>query len=199
MHLTDEIWTSDNTDPFDRLLIQDGFTYAYTPSVMMAWVTDSPNWYNGRSTSLTYRFLSSMQGSLGVGADLNKWTTADFATAKRMIADYKQIRDLVQQGVLYRLASPRDGSNFSSTESVAPDGTRAVVFAFLHSQQMKFPSPTVNLEGLNPETVYEVHSIGGKLSAQTPPQASGAFWMQRGISFDLTGDYDSAAAVLTAR
>ncbi len=28
---TDEVWPSDNTDPFDRLRIQDGFTYAYTP------------------------------------------------------------------------------------------------------------------------------------------------------------------------
>ncbi len=32
MHLTDEVWTSDNTDAFDRLLIQNGFTYAYTPA-----------------------------------------------------------------------------------------------------------------------------------------------------------------------
>lgn len=199
MHLTDEIWTSDNTDPFDRLLIQDGFTYAYTPAVMMAWVTDSPNWVNGRSTALTYRFLSSMQGSLGVGADLNKWTPADFATAKRMIADYKQIRAMVQQGVLYRLASPRDGSNFSSTESVAPDRTSAVVFAFLHSQQMRYPSPTVHLEGLNPNTVYEVRYIGGKPAPLTPRRASGAFWMQHGINFDLTGDYDAAAAVFTGK
>jgi alpha-galactosidase len=29
MRLTDEVWPSDNTDPFDRLSIQDGFTYAY--------------------------------------------------------------------------------------------------------------------------------------------------------------------------
>ena len=27
MGMTDEVWTSDNTDPFDRLRIQDGFTY----------------------------------------------------------------------------------------------------------------------------------------------------------------------------
>ena len=68
------MWPSDNTDPFDRLSIQDGFTYAYTPGVMMAWVTDSPRWVNNRTTSVTYRFLSSMQGSLGVGANLNRWT-----------------------------------------------------------------------------------------------------------------------------
>ena len=198
MRFTDEVWTSDNTDPFDRLLIQDGFTYAFTPSVMMAWVTDSPNWYNGRSTSLTYRFLSSMQGSLGVGADLNKWTPADFATAKEMIAGYKRIRGMVQQGVLYRLVSPRDGSNFSATESVATDQRQAVVFAFLHSERMQYPSPIVHLEGLKPATMYDAVALGGKLAGNTPHRASGAYWMHRGVEFDLTADYAAAAAVLTA-
>jgi len=31
----DEVWTSDNTEAFDRLGIQEGFTYAYAPKVMM--------------------------------------------------------------------------------------------------------------------------------------------------------------------
>ncbi|MDB6160185.1 MAG: Alpha-galactosidase [Gammaproteobacteria bacterium] len=81
--LTDEVWPSDNTDPYDRLSIQDGFTHAYTPAVMMAWVTDSPNWLNQRSTSLEYRFLSSMQGSLGIGANLSSWSDNDSAVAGR--------------------------------------------------------------------------------------------------------------------
>jgi alpha-galactosidase len=98
--VTDEVWPSDNTDPFDRLTIQNGFTYAYTPGVMMAWVTDSPNWVNNRSTSVEYRFLSSMQGSLGVGANLDKWTPDDFAVAKEIIATYKQVRETVQHGSL---------------------------------------------------------------------------------------------------
>jgi len=65
LRYTDEVWPSDNTDPFDQLTQQNGFTYAYTPQIMMAWVTDSPHWLNRRSTSLSYRMLSSMQGSLG--------------------------------------------------------------------------------------------------------------------------------------
>ncbi len=52
MRYTDEVWPSGNTDPFDRLSIQNGFTYAYTPGVMMAWVTDSPGWMNDRSADL---------------------------------------------------------------------------------------------------------------------------------------------------
>src|SRR5271170_5470093 len=117
--VTDEVWPSDNTDPFDRLTIQDGFTYAYTPGVMMAWVTDSPNWVNNRTTSVEYRFLSSMQGSLGVGANLDKWTPDDFAVAKDMIAAYKQVRETVQHGSLYRLISPQHNSEYSATESVS--------------------------------------------------------------------------------
>ena len=137
LRLTDEAWPSDNTDPFDRLSIQDGFTYAYAPGVMMAWVTDSPSSMNGRSTSLEYRFLSSMQGGLCIGANLNKWTPEDFATARRLIAEYKAVRATVQDGALYRLISPTGDSEYSATETVARDGHEAAVFAFLHSSQKR--------------------------------------------------------------
>jgi alpha-galactosidase len=68
----DEVWTSDNTEAFDRLRIQEGFSMAYAPKIMSAWVTDVPN-MNGRSVPLGFRFLTAMQGALGVGANLNKW------------------------------------------------------------------------------------------------------------------------------
>ncbi len=78
----DQVWTSDNTEAFDRLRIQDGFSAAYAPKVMMAWVTDVPN-MNGRSTPLKFRFLVAMMGSLGIGANLNHWSDADFALARQ--------------------------------------------------------------------------------------------------------------------
>jgi alpha-galactosidase len=156
MHYTDEVWPSDNTDAFDRLLIQDGFTYAYAPGVMMAWVTDSPTWVNQRSLSLEYRFLSSMQGSLGVGANLNNWKPEDFATAKKMVTQYKQIRETVQRGSLYRLISPQKGSEQSVTESVSEDQRHAVAFAFLHSSQMLYPFPTIYLRGLKTDAMYRI-------------------------------------------
>ncbi|MFD0395405.1 alpha-galactosidase [Streptomyces nogalater] len=47
---TDQVWTSDNTDPLDRLAIQHGFTQLHPARVMAAWVTDSPNTQlNGRA------------------------------------------------------------------------------------------------------------------------------------------------------
>jgi alpha-galactosidase len=196
MQYTDEVWPSDNTDGFDRLLIQNGFTYAYTPGAMMAWVTDSPTWVNQRSLSLEYRFLSSMQGSLGIGANLNKWTPEDSAKAKQMIAEYKQIRETVQRGALYRLISPEQNSEQSVTETVSRDGRQAVTFAFLHSSQELYPFPRIFLRGLQPDAVYSVKAFAGRLAEDTPTQASGAYWMQHGIDVDLRGDFQAAAFTL---
>ncbi len=193
MHFTDEVWPSDNTDAYDRLLIQNGFTYAYTPGVMMAWVTDSPSWANQRSLSLEYRFLSSMQGSLGIGANLNKWTPEDMATARKMIEQYKSIRETVQRGDLYRLITPEHGSEQSVTESVARDRHEAIVFAFLHSSNEFYPYPRLHLQGLAPNAKYQLIALDGRVAGDTPKQASGAYWMDRGIDVDLQGDFRAMA------
>jgi alpha-galactosidase len=192
MRLTDEVWPSDNTDPFDRLSIQDGFTYAYAPGVMMAWVTDSPNGMNSRSTSLEYRFLSSMQGSLGIGANLNKWTVDDIASAKRLVGEYKAVRATVQDGALYRLISPTESSEYSVTESVARDGHQAAVFAFLHSSQKGQPYPQLYLHGLDSDAEYSLHVNEGKLADGTVERASGDYWMHHGVSVSLRGDFQAA-------
>ena len=192
MYFTDEVWPSDNTDPFDRLLIQDGFTHAYTPGVMMAWVTDSPSDINQRVTSLDYRFLSAMQGSLGVGANLTKWTTQDVATAKQWISDYKQIRETVQHGSLYRLITPQHDSEDSATESVSLDKKQAVLFTFLHSSQGTLPYPTIRLRGLEPDTKYRLQPLHGAQS-DAPRAASGRYWMEHGITPSLSGDFKAAA------
>lgn len=193
LSLTDEVWPSDNTDPFDRLQIQDGFTYAYSPGVMMAWVTDSPNWVNNRSTTVAYRFLSSMQGSLGVGANLNHWTPEEVATAKELIAAYKGVRQTVQHGSLYRLISPRAGREESVTESVSIDQKQAVLFTFLHSSRMGYPFPRVYLRGLDPTAEYRITSIAGALAKGSPTAASGSYWMSHGVDVDLRGDFQAAA------
>jgi alpha-galactosidase len=195
LQYADEVWPSDNTDPFDRLTQQDGFTYAYTPQIMMAWVTDSPHWLNRRSTSLSYRMLSSMQGSLGIGANINNWTPEETALAKRLIAAYHQVQPTIVQGNLYRLISPRNGSEFSSTQTVNRDKSQSVVFAFIHSTQEGHTFPRLKLKGLDPSAQYALSPIEGKVGEATPALASGAWWMNHGIdmSEEFRGDSQAAA------
>jgi alpha-galactosidase len=195
LQYADEVWPSDNTDPFDRLTQQDGFTYAYTPQIMMAWVTDSPHWLNKRSTSLEYRMLSSMQGSLGIGANISKWNEQETATATRLIAAYHQVQKTIVQGDLYRLISPRNGSEFSATQTVNGDKSQSVVFAFIHSTQEGHGFPLLKLEGLDAKAEYTLTAIEGAPGKGTPATASGAWWMNHGLEMgeNFRGDFQAAA------
>ena len=186
----DEVWPSDNTDAFDRLRIQEGFTQAYAPKIMSAWVTDVPN-MNGRSTPLKFRFLVAMQGALGIGANLNRWSADDSALVTQMIAYYKKIRGTVQDGKLYRLFSPRAGE-LTANQYVSEDGKQSVLFAYLRSQQYNRPAPAIRLAGLDPKAVYRVTVLGDS-GSQT---LSGAYLMDAGVTVRLTGDFDSTSVLL---
>jgi alpha-galactosidase len=193
LHYTDEVWPSDNTDPLDRLTEQDGFTHAYPVQTMAAWVTDSPHWLNNRTTSMTFRMLVSMQGVLGIGGNLNNWTNEDMAIAKRLVSAYHQVQKTITQGDLYRLISPTNGSEFSATETVSPDKSQVVFFAFVHSTQEGRSFPRLQLLGLDPNATYALGSIEGKAADGTPTEASGAWWMNHGIEVALQGDFQGAA------
>lgn len=197
--LTDEVWPSDNTDPADRLMIQDGFTQAYPTSVMMAWVTDSPNWANTRTTSLDYRFLSSMQGGLGIGANLDKWQQEDFTTASKWVAAYKTIRQTVQRGQLYRIDPPSTDNATSATMYVAQDRRQGVMFQMLHSSMWRDNPAPNHPQGLDPSAVYRVSILGGGVLPEgVPARASGAYWMERGLRAPLKGDFVGTAFVFDA-
>ena len=186
----EEVWTSDNTEAFDRLGIQYGFSQIYAPKIMSAWVTDVPN-MNSRSTPLKFRFLVAMQGALGVGANLNKWTPQESQLATDMIGYYKSIRPTVQEGNLYRLLSPLAGE-ITANEYVAQDGKQAVLFAFIHSPQYRANAPAIRLSGLDPKATYRLETLG----QQTTIELSGAYLMQSGVTVALRGDYDSASVLL---
>src|ERR1051326_3185811 len=104
---TDQVWTSDNTDAADRLNIQYGYSRAHTPRVMVNWVTDVPNQQTGRMAPLAFRFHVAMQGVLGIGGDIARWSEAELEEARRLIAQYKDIRPLVQFGRQYWLSPPK--------------------------------------------------------------------------------------------
>jgi alpha-galactosidase len=189
LQYVDEVWTSDNTEAFDRLRIQEGFSEAYAAKFMSAWVTDVPN-KNGRSTPLQYRFLVAMQGALGIGSNLNKFTAADNALATKMIALDKRIRSTVQLGDLYRLLLP-DENDTTANQYVSKDGKESVLFAFRHSQQYNTAPPTIRLRGLDPKAVYQVETMDQKMSEE-----SGAYLMQNGVNLSLQGDFDSTILLL---
>ncbi|MEV8540295.1 alpha-galactosidase [Streptomyces sp. NPDC051572] len=177
---TDQVWTSDNTDPLDRLAIQHGFSQIHPARVMAAWVTDSPNTQlNNRVSSLRFRFVSAMAGVLGVGGDLSEWTEEELAEARRWVDLYKEIRPLVQHGDLHRLRPPSGG--LSAVQYVRGDET--VVLALLQAQHYGEPVPALRLRGLDPTVSYEC--------LETGEVHRGAVLLHHGLRTGLRGDLDA--------
>jgi alpha-galactosidase len=103
------------------------------------------------------------------------------------------VQKTIVRGDLYRLISPRDGSEFSVTQTVSSDKNQAVVFAFTVATQQGRGLPLLELRGLDPDAQYKVGWIEGKGRPDTPEVASGDWWMHHGVQLDLKGDYSAAA------
>lgn len=185
LRFADQAWISDNTDARDRLAIQEGFSYVYSPSVMMCWVTESPHGMNGRRLPLSFRFHSAMMGGLGIGANISRWSAEEDEEAKRHIATYKQIRHIVTEGSLFRLASFEEG-NTAAYQYVSCDGDESVVFAFQQAQYFGYQESRLKLQGLDAAASYEVYGDDGQ-----PVVRHGSTLMNIGIPYALSGDYAS--------
>jgi alpha-galactosidase len=188
MRYTDQVWTSDNTDPFDRLEIQEGYSMAYPARAMMCWVADAGKWVKNREAPLSYRFHSAMMGSLGVGGNLLEWTDEDLEEARELVERYKEIRDVVQEGNQYRLLSPREGDT-TAVQYVSEDRSRSVIFVLRNPHRFWNPVPTVYPRGLGEETMYRVSG--------TKELRSGRSLMSRGMGIPLEGDLSSMLIELT--
>jgi alpha-galactosidase len=80
-------------------------------------------------------------------------------------------------------------------EYVAQDGSQAVVFAYLHSQDYGLAQSLVRLKGLDPKAKYRVSPLDAE-KYSGDEVVLGAVLMGRGVEVKLAGDYDSTAVVL---
>ncbi len=172
LKFADQIWISDNTMSLSRLNIQEGFSQVFPAITMEAWVTDS----DPKHLPLEFAFHVAMAGTLGVGANLLHWDTTQRQTATKLIAQYKDIRHIVQFGHQYRLRSAFTNA-FSSLMYVTKDQSEAVLFAFRTHLPEPVTLPNIKLAGLEPQSLYEVEGFTGA--------RSGAALMHVGLDVQL--------------
>jgi alpha-galactosidase len=150
----DQAWPSDNTDPLDRMAIQEGYGQLYPASTMGTGAGDSPSRVTGRVASLRFRFHVAMAGVLGVSGDLRAWPAAQRREAAGLIAAYRRIRHLVQHGDLYRLR-PAALDRMTVVQYAAPDAAETVVLAWRAlTPAREIDVPVVRLRGLDPSARY---------------------------------------------
>ena len=186
---TDQFWPSDNTDPYERLFIQEGCSMCYAPAMTSCWVTDTPKDARraGRD-DLSYKFHVAMCGSLGIGADISRFTPEEMTLCKREIAAYKEMRHLVQVGDLYRLGSPAS-DDLHAVELVAKDGSAFALLVFLHSQRFGTRVPRVYPRALLAGARYRLSDTGEAYTSEA--------LMRLGLQTNLKGDFDSARLYFT--
>ena len=183
LRYADQCWPSDNTDAYERLFIQEGFSYFYAPRIMTAWVTDaSSNNPKKYERPYSYRFHSSMMGVLGIGADISKLSDEVLKEFKKYISLYKEIRETVQYGKQYRLSSVRE-SPLHAVEYISRDDSEVVVFAFRQGYQFGKNMPNLKLRGLDPDALYQCEGEDKLLHGST--------LMKVGVETGLWGDFDS--------
>ena len=89
LYYTPQIWTSDNTDPIERMRIQYGTSFCYPVCCMGAHVSVSPNEATGRVTPLSVRAAVAMAGTFGYELDLNLLPDAEKEEVRRQIIAFR--------------------------------------------------------------------------------------------------------------
>lgn len=178
----DQVWTSDNTDGIDRMTIQKGYSMLHPIKTMRAWVTDIAG--INKPCSLDFRFHIAMQGALGLGGNLEKYSPEELEICRRNVALYKEIRPLVQFGDLYRILDA-DRDEVLCNQYVSRDKMQAVLF--LSARGTRFFKKKMNLRfaGLAPDRAYAFTLDG------VAYKKGGAFLMKVGLPVYVRGaDYN---------
>lgn len=197
----DEVWTSDDTEALSRARIQYGTSLFYPAAVMGAHVSASPNHQSGNVIPLKFRFDMAAAGRLGMELQPRQMSDAERAYARRAIASYKEFRDLVEEGDLYRIGSPYDPSGTFGTLYVAKDRRRAVFMAYCIRYRGHTPVPQFRLPGLDEATHYTVRelNVDGPRCWFDGRTLTGAYLRHEGINPPLQRLYDSGVYLIEAK
>lgn len=178
----DQVWTSDNTDGIDRMVIQKGYSLLRPIKTMRAWVTDIAG--INKPCSLDFRFNIAMQGALGLGGDLTEYSEEDIEISKKNVALYKEIRELVQFGNLYRLMDI-DKDEILFNQYVNDEKTKSVAFIAANGTRFYKKSVPMRFDELDDAKRYTL-----TMNSETY-EKSGAYLMNVGIDAEVRGvDYN---------
>jgi alpha-galactosidase len=175
-----EFWASDNTDAFERIFIQWGFSNFFPANTIASHVT---NW--NRSHSLKFRTDVAMMGKLGYDLEVDKMTPDELQFSQQAVRDYKRLSPVIWQGDQFRLRSPYEG-NQAALLYVADNQRQAVLFGYnLHTRFLETVRP-VKLQGLDAARRYRLTEInlmpGQKSTLVANGQTySGSYLMQVGV------------------
>lgn len=184
LYYSPQIWTSDDMDPVERLLIQEGTALLYPLSTMGAHVCVCPNHSVGRVTPMETRAHVALAGTFGYELDITKLSGEEKEKAAAYNREYHRYNDLVREGTYYRIASYRENGMYDCWEVVDEEKREALVTYVQVRFEPVRKSRRLKLEGLEEKARYCLEETGETYT--------GEMLMQAGFLQEMIfGDYGS--------
>lgn len=158
-----QIWTSDDTDPIERLDIQGGMYNFYPPSTISAHVSMSPHSQTLRNTPISTRFNVASFGVLGYELDFAELTPDELRQVKKQIAFYKAHRKTFQYG---KFEFVNVDNPYQCSWQITGDGK--IIAGLFQKHQVSGPyRDRLVIPSARPEKLYSVECYKQKLRIKT--------------------------------
>lgn len=190
-----EFWPSDNTDPYERIFIQWGYSYFFPSNTSCNHITTM-----GKQ-SLKYKTDVAMMGKLGYDIRVNEMTTDELSFSKQAVQNYQRLKGLIWNGDLYRLVSPYKEER-AVLMYISQDKSKSVLFSYSLHPRARSRFSAVRLLGLDPNKVYKVEEINKMSGAKSSFSAdgktfSGDYLTKVGLSLPNNNELTSAVIEIT--
>ena len=149
------IWTSDNTDPFERCYIQCGTSYAYPVVAMSCHVTKSRNGGTKLDTDSAFRYGVATNGVLGYELDILRLSQTEKEEMRRQIADYREKEYFLLNGDFYRLRVPFKDGKYYAYAMISKDKKEALIAFHTLSHFLADGEIVLKIDGLNDNLLYK--------------------------------------------
>lgn len=150
-----QIWSSDDTDPIERLKIQQGLSYLYPLSTISAHVSLAPHAQTLRDTPLSTRFNVASFGVHGYELNFDYVSPVEKKEIKRYIAFYNEHRDIFQYGRFIR----HDQKDPYHIVWQVTDGKKHIISTFQTLAQASPEFERLQVNGLESKTMYRLYSF----------------------------------------
>lgn len=159
LYFSPQIWTSDDTDAYERIRVQEGAQTLYPLSSLGAHVSVCPNHVTGRIVPFKTRGHIALAGTFGYELDITKLSSEEHEMIRQQTKLYHEYNDLIRTGDFYRIASFRDNGFYDCYGVVSKDKSE-MLLTFIHvMNQPCMPERWVCINGLDPEKIYVVEQI----------------------------------------
>lgn len=154
---TERIWTSDCTDPLERLTIQKYTGLLVPPEILGAHIGAPESHTTGRTHKLDLRAGVPLLGHMGVEWDISRISEEEKAQVAEWIKLHKKWRDVIHTGTV--VYADLGVANTDVRGVVAHDKKRAIFTLTQTNTAETYPPGTFHLPGLDQDTKYSVRAL----------------------------------------